>query len=72
MWMLPPALVAYGRYLPTRGTGIEVVHVAEGLTEAREQFGVHLAADRALLLQKVDCLTQVTDRIGPRGGLRSL
>jgi spermidine synthase len=30
--VLPPALVAYGRYLPTRAMGVEVLYVAEGLT----------------------------------------
>jgi spermidine synthase len=29
---LPPGLVAYGRFLPTRGVGANVVYVGEGLT----------------------------------------
>ena len=29
---LPPELVAYGRFLPTRGLGANVVHVGEGLS----------------------------------------
>jgi spermidine synthase len=29
---LPPELVAYGRFLPTRGSGANVVYVGEGLT----------------------------------------
>jgi spermidine synthase len=41
---LPPALVAYGRYLPTRGAGVEVVWAGEGLTASiavtREPSGV--------------------------------
>jgi len=41
---LPPALVAYGRFLPTRGAGANVVYVGEGLTASvavtREPSGV--------------------------------
>lgn len=41
---LPPALVAYGRYLPTRAMGVDVIYVAEGLTASiavsREPSGV--------------------------------
>ena len=41
---LPPALVAYGRFLPTRGAGANVVYVGEGLTASiavtREPSGI--------------------------------
>jgi spermidine synthase len=41
---LPPELVAYGRFLPTRGVGANVVYVGEGLTASvavtREPSGV--------------------------------
>jgi spermidine synthase len=41
---LPPALVAYGRFLPTRGAGANVVYVGEGVTASiavtREPSGV--------------------------------
>ena len=41
---LPPELVAYGRFLPTRGSGANVVYVGEGLTASvavtREPSGV--------------------------------
>jgi spermidine synthase len=41
---LPPGLVAYGRYLPTRGAGVDVVWTGEGLTASvavtREPSGV--------------------------------
>jgi spermidine synthase len=41
---LPPALVAYGRFLPTRGTDANVVYVGEGLTASiavtREPSGI--------------------------------
>ncbi len=41
---LPPELVAYGRFLPTRGLGANVIYVGEGLTASvavtREPSGV--------------------------------
>jgi spermidine synthase len=41
---LPPELVAYGRFLPTRGVGANVIYVGEGLTASvavtREPSGV--------------------------------
>lgn len=41
---IPPALVAYGRFLPTRGIGANVIYVGEGLTSSiavtREPSGI--------------------------------
>jgi hypothetical protein len=41
---LPPAFVAYGRFLPTRADGVDVIYVGEGRTAsvavAREPTGI--------------------------------